>query len=111
MTNKRDAVRNQQRTRLDKGMERTFTDTDPAPGDQVTGLGKPSKITRAKKPKDEALPAPVYGDPLERMKAQILAQNNTSLRAKTGLPTLAERVAAEGIKAYGMEPRAKKKTK
>lgn len=61
-------------------------------------LGKRSPITRAKR----AVPTPVTQmSPLEAMKQQVLMQNSSDLRAKSGAPTLAQRVAQEGAAAYG----------
>lgn len=83
---------------LDKRMERTFAEKLPGTLDKQEGLGKPSKITPAVDP----LPAaPQNG--AERM----LNSLNTDLRAKSGAPTLAQRVAAQGMAAYGLGPKKK----
>ncbi|KIZ39050.1 hypothetical protein OO17_21570 [Rhodopseudomonas palustris] len=110
MANKRDAIRAQQRSGLSKGLERTFSDTDPAIDEMQTGMGKRSAIVRAKKQSDaNSMPAlnTRSESPTEAMKRQFLAQNSTDLRAKNGAPTLAQRVAAEGVRAYGITPRKK----
>jgi hypothetical protein len=89
---------NSRRDALDKGLERTFAEKLPGHADKQEGLGKPSKITPAKPPAPPSDPA-----------AQMLTSLSTDLRAKSGAPTLAQRVVAEGaVGAYGLGVKAKK---
>lgn len=65
------------------------------PGDLKKGLGAPSKITRAVRttPDDGETPES------RALKQQFLNRINSNLNAKSGLPTLAQRIAREGVEA------------
>lgn len=70
------------------------------PGALIKGLGTPSPRTPATKPAPiEQAPEVAAFDAMAQMKAAFLNNINTPLRAKSGLPTLAERIAVEGAAA------------
>lgn len=69
---------------------------EPRDGALLKGLGSRSKITRAKRTQ---LPASLIPAPRLSLQDQFLARINTPLNAQSGLPTLAQRVAAEGVAA------------
>lgn len=107
--------------------ERTLADKADGIGDKfgAAELGKRSKITPAKPPKKGEKAAPATRHPTlaernrppapprpattEELARRHAASLSTNLHAKSGYPTLAERVAAEGFAAYtGKQTKPKK---
>lgn len=66
------------------------------PGGLIQGLGRRSPIKRAKRAKPVLQQGPGAALTLAE---QYLNRINTPLRAQSGLPTLAERIRAEGVAA------------
>jgi hypothetical protein len=79
--------------------EHVLDDRAAGAGDQVENMGRPNKVVRPK-----PAPAPP-ADPIELAMDAYLRNLNTDLHSKDRLPTLAERIAAEGAEAQlGAKP-------
>lgn len=87
--------------------ERTLAEKPDTLADKQTGLGKPApRVNAVRKPATAAGAQPL--DPKKAMELQFLQRLNTDLTSNNQ-PTLAQRVAKEGIGAYGGDYKTKKK--